>query len=120
MQVAPGTRAPVQQPPTLAITVGTVVSIGPGVFVDFPIPFAAGAISVYITALAVVGIGVLQPARGLLWAFQLTPGGGAVKYYEPRDYDDFVPLSPNTSAIRVWNRTLADTFEVSVTLGIDG
>lgn len=118
IQVAPGTRAPIQQPPTLnhLIPPNGTINIAPGGFFLVPIPQDAGAVSVYVSVRSAAPAGPI--AEGLALVSQEVPGV-VTKAYDART-DEWVPLSPGATLIRLDNLTVGQTLIYSVTFGIDG
>jgi hypothetical protein len=98
----------------------SAVSQGNSVIV--PVPVGSGAISVYST----VGFGNVapEPDSGDVSVNQqlIVPGQNTfdLKTYDPRDYDDWVPLTPGTNQIQLVNFFDAAQALFSLTLGIDG
>jgi hypothetical protein len=124
-QVAPGVRGSSKQPPTLVPTSGTLPAGGPaagggGAFPVFAggttniaVPQDAGVISVYVTVSAVA------PFAEFGALVIMNNGAFTLKTYDPRDFPDWVPLSPGTTQIQLVNNTIAD-IKFSITFGIDG
>jgi len=118
--VSKGTRPAVEEPATLVAyppagsTLALFVTAG-ATSVPVPIPQDAGAISVYITAIS--GTATLIPPE-VIDANQVI-GTLITKSYDPREFDDWVPLSPGAQQI-VLDNTGSDTVYWSVTFGIDG
>lgn len=114
-QIAPGTRASVQQPPFLEDIKYTVL---PGNTQDVLIPKDAGVISVYVaTSVAVVGQSI---ASGAIKVEQL---GGTLdlKAYDPRD-GVWIPISPGADRLRLFVAGTGPVNGVKFTpvWGIDG
>lgn len=122
-QVAPGSRGSNKQPPTLVPVhaLGTPsAASGSGFFpvltgntTAVAIPQDAGVISVYIT----VG-GATEPTPLTARVFHLY-AGNPVKDYDPRDFPDWVPVTPGADQILLSN-TSGETLNFTVTFGIDG
>jgi hypothetical protein len=115
MQVAPGTRPAVQQPPQLIPATGPIFAFGPGT-VNIPVPDDAGVISVFGTVVSFSN----TPIPSEQAFIQMSDAAlNTLKVYDPRQYD-WVPLAPGTTFITLINATAADTLQFSVTFGIDG
>lgn len=132
VQVARGVRGGSKQPPTLIlhdiIASGTspanVTDFGGGVFnlaahsfTAIAVPPDAGAVSLFVTAIATSGAPTLA-AGDIIITQELGVGAGG-KEYDAFNYLDWVPLTPGVSDILITNNT-AQTFSVTATLGIDG
>jgi len=118
MQVAPGTRPTVSQPPTLVENGGTngkVQSLPAASSFILPVPQDAGPISLMVTALSLTSP---QPIVGDIQVRQLDSAGSILKVYDPREYN-FVPLSAGCQQIEVANISAIDVL-TSITYGIDG
>ena len=129
IQVVPGTRASVQQPPTLIsqrVFVGAVDTqnptgyhyfVGPASSVNIPVPLDAGIISVFVTAFP-NPVTVIPQNNAQV---QHNGGAGIQKNYDPNVLDGWVPLLPGTSNITLFNNFAAATsIDFTVTFGIDG
>lgn len=123
--VAPGSRASVNQPPTLAaagdVGGGFVTTIGALSFKDIAIPQDAGVISVYITVIPAAAVGIPLPAP-------IPPFGAIAEMLDQflvfqRGFDaldaGWVPIVPTASFLRLVNNTSVLQF-YTVTFGIDG
>jgi hypothetical protein len=118
VQVAPGTRAPIQQPPTLSrlTSPNGYIVVPAGTFTIVPIPQDAGAVSVYVAVRITPSLPVVPEGQALV--SQELPGI-IVRSYDARTFE-WVPLAPGATQIRFDNFTAAQTMSISVVFGIDG
>jgi len=124
---APGERGANKQPPMLAPLVVGAASAGPFTAIVGAIPIAAGGdvwipidpdagvISVFTT---LVYLGAL--AAGEFRVDHALATGLALQTYDPREFNDWVPLAPNTEFIHLRNLSGAINVAAIVTFGIDG
>jgi hypothetical protein len=120
IDVVKGTRAFTGQPPTLAVysATGGVFSVGPLSSTSIPIPLDAGVISVFVTVSTIAGSSAVIAENDIQVAQQT--GGTTQKTYDPRDFPEFVPITPGADVVTIFNNNAAQTYQVSVTFGIDG
>ena len=120
-QVSKGVRATNKQPPILVpgapSLIGSVLIDATDPPVSVPIPQGAGVISVYVT----VGFSASpEPDSNSIQVqqqFALTLF--STKTYDPRDFPDWVPISPGADTIFLVNNS-AQEVVFSITFGIDG
>lgn len=125
-QVARGTRAAIEQPPTLVPVIeGGFIRLGAPdatVSVDVPIPADAGAISYYATILARDGLGAPVPyVEG--WVIVTQIGASMVTEKDFRNPSGWIPLLPGATSLQFKRENLpspADSVLISVVFGIDG
>lgn len=125
ISVAPGSRPSQNQPPVLAPETCTV-GVGPAALyfrertvptmtsIIFPVPTDAGCISVNIGAVRNAFAGAIDATNFLI---RQVDTAGILRSYIERDV--FIPLSPGTSSIQVFNQS-ADNMMISCLFGIDG
>jgi len=112
VQIAPGTRANVQNPPQLD---GPFLEFGPGpVFIDTPIPKLVGICSVAVLA-STNGLPWVQPGGILV---QHISAAGVFNAYDPRQYF-WVPIAPQAITLRITNFE-AFNDAAKIIWGIDG
>jgi hypothetical protein len=120
ISVAYGTRATTQQPPQFDVfdpATGGAFVIAPGGSAFVRIPQNIGVISVLVTAGFPSGTNGVIPPNDV----QVVHSGVVIqKSYDPRILTTFVPVGPGTNLITVNNLNGAQTYDVSITFGIDG
>jgi hypothetical protein len=123
--VAPGSRASVQQPPSLSFLFDDGID-APGYLIPVPanttkviaIPQNSGVISAFITAVAVPYI--VMP-DGIAEVRQIAAGGFLQRRYDPLNQSGWVPIVNGAVQLALVNHFAATTeLEYSVTFGIDG
>ncbi len=134
IQISKGSRASVQQPPTLVPDgqdnlTGTSVpnnfpgffSVAPGQLILIPVPQDAGIISVFITASAWTIAGPVVMASGDAMINHISYGNAPTRIYDPNT-KEWVPVTSGTSFIKLFNYFAGATYAIfySVTFGIDG
>lgn len=115
--VSRGTRASIDQPPTLIQGVAQTQLAG-GAATSFAVPLDAGAISLHVDVSALAGAPL--PDNGVQ-VDQLSDAAATfiLKSYDPRT-DTWVPLAPGCTFVRIRNRTAAQIILVRGTFGVDG
>jgi hypothetical protein len=114
VQTTKGTRATVQQPPTLD-TPAVSLDPGPVLSAAIPIPQDAGAISVFVTVTAASALEDEQ-----VTVLMRSPGGIVLREYSPLVNTEWVPIPAGASEIRLRSGVLAPVTNWAVTFGIDG
>lgn len=122
VQIAPGVRASVNQPPTYVPNIPGVFPFGQVVLValsqiDVFLPINAGVISVLCTAGGTPNPVVITEAD--IQVSHFASAGFSTKVYDPRNAG-FVPVGPDTAWIRIRNANAANNYKVALTFGIDG
>lgn len=119
VQVAPGTRAAIQQPPTLypfPNGFGGLIIVPPLGFVTIPIPNDAGVISASVTVVNATGAPI--PDGQAEVTHSVAPGI-TLKSYDPR-FGVWISIAPGATEIILSNNNAVDPFSFQVTFGIDG
>lgn len=116
IQVSPGTRASVSQPPTL-LGGGALVNKSGGSAV-FTVPTDAGVISAMVTYTG-ASAGTVENVI-VVEEVDATGTNTLKAYYATPDGPTFIPIAPSTATIKVTNEDTNENATVIVTYGIDG
>ncbi len=127
VQVSKGVRGTSKQPPVLLPSQGIISGPGgstqqgvssyhlvAGGQVVLPIPQSGGVISVYTTVFATTPI-----VEGLVSVILQNQAAGTLMEWDPRDFPDWVPVTPGATDIELLNNAAVDT-NWAVFFGVDG
>jgi hypothetical protein len=117
VQVAPGTRGNVLQPPVLNPSPSFFAAVPPGGIINVPIPQDAGVISVYVSVMSVAGIPI--PENNVIVSHNKGPLT-TFRVYDPRTFE-WVPVAAGTTSIIIVNSFPSlPGIDIAVAFGIDG
>ena len=127
VQVTKGVRGTSKQPPVLLPSPGVIsgpagstqqgvssYNLVAGGQVVLPIPQNGGVISVFVTVFATTPL-----AEGIVAAIMQNAAAGTLMEWDPRDFPDWVPITPGASDIELLNNSAVPT-NWAVFFGIDG